>query len=85
MTLRSVGIVVVVVALGGIAGAIAGRLLPPDAFRYTGFILAPFFLLLEFLLGRLAGSFGGDRNMTRLVLAGALVGGFYAAWIYVRP
>jgi hypothetical protein len=84
MTFRSAGIVIVVVALGGIAGAVAGRLLPPEAFRYTGFILAPLFLLLEALLGRLAGSFGGDRNITRLVLAGALVGGFYAAWLYVR-
>jgi len=84
MTPRSVGIAIVVVAFGGIAGAIAGKLLPPEAFRYTGFCLAPLFLLLEVLLGRLAGSFGGDRNITRLVLAGALVGGFYAAWLYVR-
>jgi hypothetical protein len=85
MTLRSVVIPIVVVAFGGIAGAVAGRLLPAETFRYTGFILAPLFLLLEVLLGHLAGSFGGDRNITRLVLAGALVGGFYAAWLYVRP
>ena len=84
MTLGSALIAIVVVAFGGIAGAIAGRLLPPEAFRYTGFILAPLFLLLEALLGRLAGSFGNDRNVARLVLAGALVGGFYAAWLYVR-
>ena len=84
MTSRSVGIAIVVVAFGGIVGAVAGRLLPPDAFRYTGFILAPLFLLLEALIGRVVGSFGGDRNTARLVLAGGLVGGFYAAWLYVR-
>ena len=84
MTLRGAGIAIVVVAFGGISGAIAGRLLPLDTFRYTGFVLAPLFLLLEVLLRPLADSFGGDRNITRLVLAGALVAGFYSAWLYVR-
>jgi uncharacterized membrane protein YfcA len=81
---RSVAVTAITAALGAIAGAMAASKLPSDKFAWTGFALAPLFVLLELLLKQLAMVFGGDRNATRLTLAGALVVGFYAAWFGVR-
>jgi hypothetical protein len=62
----------------------AAAKLPGDKFAWTGFALVPLFVLLEFLLGRLALLFEGDRNTARVMLAGAIVVGFYGAWFGVR-
>jgi uncharacterized membrane protein YfcA len=81
---RSVAATVVAATLGAIAGAMAASKLPSDKFAWTGFALAPLFVLLELRLKQLAVAFGGDRNAARLTLAGAIVVGFYAAWFGVR-
>jgi|SRR6516162_6292740 len=84
INLRSAAVAVIAAALGAIAGGMAAWKLPSDKFAWTGFALAPLFVLLELLLKQLAIVFGGDRNAARLTLAGALVVGFYAAWFGVR-
>ena len=75
---------IVAAALGAVAGGIAAATLPSDKFAWTGFALVPLFLLLEIFLKHFAAHFGGDRNIARITLAGALVAGFYAAWFVVR-
>src|SRR5262250_2972313 len=59
---RSVAVTVIAAALGAIAGAMAASQLPSDKFAWTGFALAPLFVLLELLLKQFAVVFGGDRN-----------------------
>ena len=81
---RSVAVTVIAAALGAIAGAMAASQLPSDKFAWTGFALAPLFVLLELLLKQLAVVFGGDRNAARPTLAGTIVVGFYTAWFGVR-
>lgn len=75
--------VVVAAALGATAGALAASRIPADKFAWTGLVLLPLFVLIEALLGRFVAVFG-DRSTARLALAGALVAGFYVAWIVVR-
>jgi uncharacterized membrane protein YfcA len=84
VNLRSGAVMVVAATLGAIAGAMAAAKLPSDKFAWTGFALLPLFVLLEILLKHLAAFFGGDRNTTRLMLAGTIVVGFYGAWFGVR-
>jgi len=84
INLRSGIAIVAAAALGAVAGAIAASKLPSNKFAWTGFVLVPLFLLLEALLGYLGALFGGDRNVARLMLAGAIVAGFYGAWFGVR-
>jgi hypothetical protein len=62
----------------------AASKLPPDKFIWTGFVLVPFFVLLEVFSKHLFALFGGNMNAARLSLAGALVAGFYATWFAVR-
>ncbi len=81
--LRTGASVVVAAALGATAGALAASRIPPDKFAWTGVVLLPLFVLIEALLGRFVPVFG-DRNAARLALAGALVAGFYVAWLVVR-
>lgn len=81
---RSVAVTLIAAALGATVGAMAASKLPSDKFAWTGFALAPLFVLLEVLLKQFAVVFGGDRNAARLTLAGAIVVGFYAAWFGVR-
>ncbi len=81
--LRAGVAVAVSAALGATAGALAASRIPPDKFAWTGLVLLPLFVLVEALLGRFVALFG-DRNTARLALAGALVAGFYVAWIAVR-
>jgi uncharacterized membrane protein YfcA len=76
--------IVAAAALGAVAGAIAATQLPSNKFAWTGFVLVPLFLLLEALLRHLGALFGGDRNVARLMLAGAIVAGFYGAWFGIR-
>jgi len=85
VNLHSGAAIVVAAALGAVAGALAGTRLPSDKFAWTGFALVPFFVVLELLLKYIAGFFGGDRSVARLMLAGAIVAGFYGAWFGVRP
>ena len=82
---RSAAAIIVAGGLGAIAGAIAASRLPSDKFAWTGFVLLPFFMVLELYLRHSAGLFGGDRNVARLALAGAVVAGFYGAWFAFRP
>jgi len=84
INLRNGAVIVIAAGLGAIAGAIAASKLPSDKFAWTGFALLPLFMLLEFYLKHLAGLFGGDRNVARLALAGAVVAGFYVAWFALR-
>ena len=84
INLRSSALIVVAAALGAVAGAMAASKLPGDKFAWTGFVLVPFFLLLEVLLKYLVAPFAGDRNAARFTLATALVAGFYGAWFGVR-
>jgi uncharacterized membrane protein YfcA len=84
VNLRSGAAIVVAAALGAMAGALAAAKLPSDRFAWTGFALLPLFILLELLLKHLAQLFEGDRNAARLMLAGAIVVGFYGAWFGVR-
>jgi uncharacterized membrane protein YfcA len=84
INLRSGIAIVAAAALGAIAGAMAATKLPSNKFAWTGFVLVPLFLLLEVLLKQLGPLFGGDRNMARIMLAGALVAGFYGAWFGIR-
>ena len=84
INLRSAVITIVAGTLGAIAGALAGSRIPSDKFAWTGFALAPLFVLLELMLKHLATAFGGDRNATRFTLAGAIVVGFYGAWFGMR-
>ena len=85
VNLRSGAAIVVAAALGAVAGALAGTKLPSDKFAWTGFALVPLFVLLELFLKYIAALFEGDRNAARLMLAGAIVAGFYGAWFGVRP
>ena len=85
MDLRSAVATVVAAALGATAGAIAASTLPSDKFAWIGFALLPLFALLEVFLKRFDTLFGGDRNTARIALAGAIVAGFYATWLAVRP
>ena len=85
VNLRSGAAIVVAAALGALTGAMAAATLPSDKFAWTGFALLPLFVLLEVLLKHLAALFEGDRNSARLMLAGAIVVGFYGAWFGVRP
>ena len=75
---------VVAAALGAIAGGLAATKLPTDKFLWTGFILVPFFFLLEVFLKYFVALFAGDQNAARITLAGAIVAGFYGAWFGVR-
>ena len=84
VNLRSGAAIVAAAALGAVAGAMAAAKLPSDKFAWTGFALLPLFILLELLLRQLAQWFEGDRNAARLMLAGAIVVGFYGAWFGVR-
>ncbi|HSS69453.1 MAG TPA: hypothetical protein VLQ46_02250 [Casimicrobiaceae bacterium] len=84
VNLRSGAAIVAAAALGAVAGAMAAAKLPGDKFAWTGFALLPLFLLLELLLKQLAALFEGDRNAARLMLAGAIVVGFYGAWFGAR-
>ena len=84
INLRSAIAIVAAAALGAVAGAMAATMLPSNKFAWTGFVLVPLFLLLEVLLKHLAALFGGDRNVARLMLAAALVAGFYGAWFGIR-
>lgn len=81
--LRAGVAVVVSATLGAVAGALAASRIPADKFAWTGLVLLPLFVLIEALLSRFVTVFG-DRNTARLALAGALVAGFYVAWIAVR-
>jgi uncharacterized membrane protein YfcA len=85
INLRSGAAIVVAAASGAVAGALAGTRLPSDKFAWTGFALVPFFVVLELLLKHFAALFEGDRSVARLMLAGAIVAGFYGAWFGVRP
>ncbi|MBI4911943.1 MAG: hypothetical protein HY823_04330 [Acidobacteria bacterium] len=73
--------------IAGASGAALGWILatrfPTVDFAYTGFLMAPFFILLEAGLPPFIPLFG-DRNTARLSLAGAFVAGFYAAWFGLR-
>jgi len=84
VNLRSGVAIVAAAALGAVAGAMAAAKLPGDKFAWTGFALLPLFVLLEVLLKRLAVLFEDDRNTARVMLAGAIVVGFYGAWFGVR-
>lgn len=85
MNRHSAAVVIVAAALGAVAGAIAGLMLPPDKFAWTGFALLPLFVLLEASLSRFGALVAGDRNSARVILAGTVVAGFYVAWIACRP
>jgi uncharacterized membrane protein YfcA len=85
LNLRSGAAIVVAAALGAVAGALASTKLPSDKFAWTGFALVPLFVLLELFLKYFAALFESDRNAARLMLAGAIVVGFYGAWFGVRP
>ena len=84
VNLRSGAAMVVAAALGAVAGALAASRIPPDKFAWTGFALVPLFVVLELLLNYFAALFEGDRNAARLMLAAAIVVGFYGAWFGVR-
>jgi uncharacterized membrane protein YfcA len=84
INLRSGAAIVVAAALGAVAGGLAASRLPNDKFAWTGFALVPLFLFLEAVLKHVTPMFGGDRNAARFTLAGALVVGFYGAWLGVR-
>jgi len=66
-----------------VGGAIALRL-PALGFEWTGFVMLPFFVLMETSMGPFLPLFGGDRNRARFSLAGSFVAGFYAAWLGFR-
>ena len=85
VNLRSGAAIVIAAAVGAVAGALAGTKLPGDKFAWTGFALVPLFVVLELSLKYAAALFEGDRNVARLMLAGAIVAGFYGAWFGVRP
>ena len=79
--LKQAGAAAVAALLGAaVGGAIALRL-PDLGFKWTGFVMLPFFVLLENSLTPFLPLFGGDRNRARLTLAGSFVAGFYAAWL----
>ena len=82
--LRRTGATVIAAALGAVAGGIAAATLPAEKFAWTGFALVPAFVLLEVLLKHFVALFKGDLNAARIMLASALVAGFYAAWFAAR-
>jgi uncharacterized membrane protein YfcA len=84
INLRTGAAIVVAATLGAIGGALAASKLPADKFAWTGFVLLPLFVLLELFLKSFAALFEGDRNAARLMLAAAIVVGFYGAWFGVR-
>jgi len=84
INLRSAAATVVAAALGAIAGGLAASKLPDDKFIWTGFVLAPLLVLLEVFFKRLVALFDGNANAARLMLAGAIVAGFYVTWFAVR-
>jgi uncharacterized membrane protein YfcA len=84
INLRSATATVVAAALGAIAGGMAASRLPDDKFIWTGFVLAPLLVLLEVFFKRLVVLFSGNANVARLILAGAIVAGFYVTWFAVR-
>jgi len=63
---------------------VAASKLPSDKFIWTGFVLVPFFVLLEAFFKHFVVLFRGNSNAARLTLAGALVVGFYVTWFAVR-
>jgi MFS-type transporter involved in bile tolerance (Atg22 family) len=84
ITLRSAAATIVAAALGAIAGGMAASKLPSDKFLWTGFILAPFLILLEVFFKHFVALFGGNANTARFTLVGAIVLGFYGTWFLVR-
>ena len=84
INLRSATATVVAAALGAIAGGLAASKLPDDKFIWTGFVLAPLLVLLEVFFKWLVALFDGNANAARLMLAGAIVAGFYVTWFAVR-
>ena len=81
---RSAAATVIAAALGAVAGGMAASQLPDDKFIWTGFVLAPLLVLLEVFFRRLVALFDGNANVARLMLAGAIVAGFYVTWFAVR-
>ena len=75
---------VIAAAAGALAGAMAASKLPADKFMWTGFVLVPFFVLVEVFLRPLAGLFGGNPSLTRMMLVSAIVAGFYGAWFLLQ-
>jgi hypothetical protein len=82
--LRGAVAMVIAAAAGALAGAMAVSRLPADKFMWTGFVLVPFFVLVEVFLRRLAGLFGDNPTVTRMMLVSAIVAGFYGAWFLLQ-
>ena len=85
INIRSAAATVIAAALGAVTGGVTASKLPSDKFGWTGFALVPLLILLEVFFKHFVALFGGNSNVARLTLAGALVAGFYATWFAVRP
>jgi hypothetical protein len=82
--LRGAVAMVIAAAAGALAATMAVSRLPADKFMWTGFVLLPFFVLVEVFLRPLAGLFGGNPMLTRMMLVSAIVAGFYGAWFLLQ-
>jgi len=71
-------------AAGAATAVMVASRLPPDKFIWTGLVLAPFFVLVEAFIDALSSLFDGNAAVTRMMLASAIVAGFYGAWFLLH-
>ena len=75
----------VAITLGVGTGVLLAKIAPEDKFSWLGLLLAPLWLLLEFVFELLVGVYNLHSKAARTAGIAGLLLSFYATWFVMRP